>query len=155
MHLLTTVSLSFSFVAIGVFYSLPSFHQATWYLNFVLFHPHVAGSKSSIDVRGHAVCQGSYSRWWTLAGWSLGEQTVMTPVEGESLRRLVHLCSSCCFIIVTWGLKTLSLCHTADSFLWLRKAESQLAEESIQEDSVQEPGKEWEQFWVRWYGLSL
>ena len=111
-------------------------------LNFVLFHLHVAGSKSSIDVRGMLFVRvlTPVGGHWQAEAW--GSRQWMTTVEGESLRRLVHLCSSCCFIIVTWSLKTLSLCHTADSFLWLRKAESQLAEESIQEDSVQEPGKE-------------
>lgn len=116
-HLLTTISLSFSFVAIGILYSLPSFHQATWYLTFVLFHLHVVGSKSSIDVQGmlfvrvHIPIGGH----WQAEAW--GSRQWMTPADGESLRRLVHLCSSCCFIIVTRSLKTLNLCHTADSFL--------------------------------------
>ena len=103
----------------GILYSLPSFHQATWYLTFVLFHLHVAGSKSSIDVRGmlfvrvHIPIGGH----WQAEAW--GSRQWMTPVDGASLRRLVHMCSSCCFI-VTWSLKTLNLCHTADSFLQQR-----------------------------------
>lgn len=50
----------------------------------------------------------------------------MSPVEGEPLRSLVcplHAAPRCfwSFIIVTWSLRTLDLCHTAKSFLWKRR----------------------------------
>lgn len=77
-------------MAVGVLYSLPSFHQTTWCLNFVLFHLHGAGSKSSIDVRGMLFVRAHIpigGRWQAEAR---GSRQWVTPGEGESLRRLVH-----------------------------------------------------------------
>lgn len=84
------MSFPLSFVAIGVLYSLPSFCQMTWYLNFVLFHLHGAGSKSSIDVRGMLFVRACIriGGLWQAEAW--GSRQWMTPGERESLRRLVH-----------------------------------------------------------------